>query len=234
MKFNICNLHSNIGNFIKRLQRIVVYQTIHLNNCYRKALAALFKVYYGQKLKQEDLKRIIINPLYKDTVTFVKTSAESDGKISEMEITLLSGGKNPIHYHKSYSETFTAIDGDLGLGLGKGKKKILKPGNAYTVDPNNLHYFFNPTNKEIKFKSVLEPGHEGFENSLRILYGMAADGMTDKNGIPKSIQHKAIVAIMADMNIPGFFTLISPLLKRIARKAKNSGVEQELIDRYCK
>jgi quercetin dioxygenase-like cupin family protein len=195
---------------------------------------ALFKVCYGQLLKQEAMKRKIINPLYKDTVTFVKTSAISDGKISELEITLLSGGKNPIHYHKSYSETFTAIDGDLGLGLGKGKRKILKPGNTYTVDPNNLHYFFNPNDKEIKFKSVLKPGHEGFENSLRILYGMASDGLTDKNGIPKSIQHKAIVAIMADMNIPGFFTLIFPLLKRIARKAKNSGVEQELIDRYCK
>lgn len=180
------------------------------------------------------MKRIIINPQYKDTVTFVKTSAESDGKISDMEITLLPGGKNPIHYHKSYSETFTAIDGDLGLGLGKGKKKILKPGNTYTVDPNNLHYFYNPNDKEIKFKSVLKPGHEGFENSLRILYGMAADGLTDKNGIPKSIQNKATIAVMADMNIPGFFTLIFPLLKRIAKKAKESGYEQQLVDRYCK
>jgi hypothetical protein len=38
---------------------------------------------------------------------------------------------------------------------------------------------------------------------------------------------------MADMNLPGFLTLIFPLLKRIAEKAKNSGVEQQLIDRYC-
>jgi quercetin dioxygenase-like cupin family protein len=180
------------------------------------------------------MEKVIVNPLFKDTVTFVKTSSESSGKISDMEITLLPGGKNPLHYHKSYSETFTAIDGDLGLGLGKGKRKILKPGNTYTVEPNNLHYFFNPIDKEIKFKSVLKPGHEGFENSLRILYGLAADGLTDKNGIPKSIQHKAIVAIMADMNIPGFFTLIFPILKWIAKKAKISGEEQKLIDRYGK
>jgi oxalate decarboxylase/phosphoglucose isomerase-like protein (cupin superfamily) len=71
------------------------------------------------------MKRIIINPLFKDTVKFVKTSTESDGKNSELEITLLSGGKNLIHYHKSYSETFTAIDGEAGTGLGKKVLKIL-------------------------------------------------------------------------------------------------------------
>ena len=96
-----------------------------------------------------------------------------------------------------------------------------------------LHSFFNSTDREIRFNVQIKPGHEGFENSLRILYGMAADGMTDKNGIPKSIQHKAIVACMSDMNIPGFFTLIYPILERIAKKAKISGVEQQLIDKYC-
>ena len=179
------------------------------------------------------MKRIILNPLFKDTVTFVKTSSESDGKISELEITLQSGGKNPIHYHKSYSETFTAIDGEAGIGLGKKVKKILNPGESYTVEPNTLHYWFNPTDREIKFRVEIKPGHEGFENSLRILYGMAADGLTDNNGIPKSIQHKAIVSCMADMNLPGFFTLIFPVLEHIAKKAKNSGVEQKLIVKYC-
>lgn len=179
------------------------------------------------------MKRTIVNPIFRYSATFIKTAAESNGQISEFEMTLLPEGHNPLHYHINYSETFTAINDDVGLGLGKKKKKILKPGESYTVEPYNHHYFFNPTDKEIKFKIEIKPGHEGFENSLRILYGMAADGLTDKNGIPKSIQHKAIVACMGDVNLPGFLSLIFPLLKRIARKAKNSGAEQELIDRYC-
>lgn len=179
------------------------------------------------------MKKIITNPLFKDSVKFVLTSTESAGKISELELTLQSGGKNPIHYHKSYSETFTAIEGEAGVGLGKKEKKILKPGESYTVEPNTLHYWFNPTEGEIKFRVEIKPGHEGFENSLRILYGLAKDGLTNKEGIPKSMQHKAIVACMSDMNLPGFFTLIFPLLERIAKKAKISGVEQQLIDRYC-
>ncbi len=184
------------------------------------------------------MKRTIINPLFKDVITFVKTSGESDGQVSEMELTLQPGGRNPthypLHYHKSYFETFTAIDSEVGVGLGKRVKKILKPGSTYTVEPNNLHYYFNPTDKKIKFKVEIKPGHEGFENSLRILFGLAEDGLTDKKGVPKSIQHTALVAVMADMNLPGFFTLMFPLLKRIAKKARDSGVEQQLIDRYCK
>jgi quercetin dioxygenase-like cupin family protein len=179
------------------------------------------------------MERTIVNPIFKDTVTFIETAAESKGKTSNLELTLQPGGRNPLHYHMSYSETFTAIDGDVGVGLGSVKKKILAPGYSYTVKPYNLHYFFNPTDKEIKFKTEIKPGHEGFENSLRILYGLAKDGLTNKKGIPKSIQYKAIVACMSDMNLPGFFTLIFPILKRIAKKAKASGAEQRLVARYC-
>jgi len=183
------------------------------------------------------MKRTIVNPLFKDVITFIKTSGESKGKVSEMELTLQPSGKNPshypLHYHKSYAETFTAIDSEVGVGLGKKEVKILKPGDTYTVEPNNLHYYFNPIDREIKFKVEIRPGHEGFENSLRILFGLAADDLTNKKGVPKSIQHTAVIAIMADMNLPGLFTLMFPLLKRIARKAKDSGVEQQLIDKYC-
>jgi len=180
------------------------------------------------------MKRVIVNPIFRDTVTFIKTSVETNGQFTEAELTLMPGGENPLHYHLSYSETFTAIDGELGLGLAKRKKKILKPSETFTVEPKNLHHFFNPNGREIKFNIVLKPGHEGFENSLRILYGLAEDGLTNKKGIPKRLQHIAIITCMADMNLPGFFTFISPLLKRVAKKAKDSGVEQQLIDRYCR
>lgn len=179
------------------------------------------------------MKRIIFNPLFRDEVKFVRTSAESEGEISEMEILLRPGGKNPLHYHKSYSETFIAIDGEVGIGVGRNETKILKHGQSHTVEPNTLHYWFNPSTKEIRFKIEIKPGHEGFENSLRILYGMAADGLTDRKGIPRSIKDLALVATMADMNIPGFFTFIFPVLKLIAKRARRSGYEQELINRYC-
>jgi quercetin dioxygenase-like cupin family protein len=179
------------------------------------------------------MKRTVVNPIIKDTATFLKTAEETNGELTEIEITLMSGGGNPLHYHKTYSETFTAIDGDLGVKLAKGKTRILKAGESYTVKPMELHGFFNPIEKEIKFNVKLNPGHTGFENSIRIIYGLAGDGLTDKKSIPKSIKHMALVVYMSDMNLPGFFTLIFPLLKFIAKRAKGKGEEKMLIDKYC-
>jgi quercetin dioxygenase-like cupin family protein len=179
------------------------------------------------------MKRYIVNPIIKDTATFIQTSAESDGKVSEFDFTLMPGGGNPLHYHKTYSETFTVLQGELGLFAGK-QKIILRQGETYTVQPNQPHRFFNPGDKEIKFKVKLSPGHEGMENALRILYGMAQDGLTDKNSVPKKLKHLAMVAYTSDMNIPGLPRLLFPLLKRIAQRAIAKGEYQKLIDNYCK
>lgn len=179
------------------------------------------------------MKRKIVNPVIKDTATFIKTARDSNGEVSEIDFTLMPGGGNPLHYHKTYSETFTAIEGELGVKTNKKTKKILKPGETFTVPANQVHSFFNPGQKEIKFKVEIKPGHEGFENSLRILYGMAGDGLTNKKAIPKSLKHAAIIACMSDMRIPGFLDLIFPILQRVARKAKERGEEQQLIKKYC-
>ena len=61
------------------------------------------------------MKRTIINPVIKDIATFVQTAKDSNSKVSELEILLMPGGGNTLHYHKTYSETFIAVDGDLGL-----------------------------------------------------------------------------------------------------------------------
>jgi hypothetical protein len=126
-----------------------------------------------------------------------------------------------------------AVEGELGLKLGRTSSKILKPGESYTVAPMALHSFFNPTEKEIKYNVKLHPGNTRFENALRILYGLACDGLTDKNTIPKSIVHTAIVVVMSDINLPGFFSYLFPIAKLIAQRAKASGTEQRLIDKYC-
>lgn len=180
------------------------------------------------------MKRTIINPVIKDTATFIQTSADSGGEVTAIEITLMPGGSNPLHYHKTYSETFTTIEGELGLKIRKKGTKTLKSGESYTVEPMKAHAFFNATDKPVKFKVELKPGHQGFENSIRILYGLAGDGLTNKKSVPKSLKHTALIACMSDMNLPGLFTLLFPVLRGIAKKAKDRGEEEKLIKRYCR
>ena len=180
------------------------------------------------------MNRRIVNPELKETVTFIKTSADTNGIESVLEITLQPGGGNPLHYHTSYSETFTTLEGELGLELKNKRQMILKPGESYLVKVGEVHRFFNPSHTEIKFRNDVRPGHTGFENTLRILSGLAADGLYNDKGIPKNFTHLAICGIMSDMRLPGFMALTTPILKFIAARAKKKGVEQQLLDKYCK
>lgn len=181
----------------------------------------------------QSMKRIIINPVIKDTITFIQTSQETNATLSELELTLMPGGSNFSHYHKAFTETFTAVEGRLGLKLGGGKTRLLKPGETFSVPPHQAHSFFNPEESEIKFNIKITPGHEGFENSLRILYGLAEDGLTDNKSVPKSLAHMAIIARLSDSYLPGVMKLLSPVLNLLARRAKQSGLEKALIDKYC-
>jgi quercetin dioxygenase-like cupin family protein len=179
------------------------------------------------------MKRKIINSVIKDTITFIQTSEETDGIISEFELTLMPKGSNFSHYHKAFTETFTAMDGPLGLKLDGNHVKILQPNETYSVLPNQVHSFFNPGEKEIKFNIKITPGHKGFEDSLRILYGLAEDGLTDKKSIPKSLSHVAIIGSLSDSYLPGFMKILAPILNYLARRAKQTGLEKQLIEKYC-
>jgi len=180
------------------------------------------------------MKKTITNTALKETITFVQTAQETDGKISELEITLKPGGGNPLHYHLTYTEKFTALEGELGLELKQGKKVFLKPGESYLVKIKEVHRFFNPGETDIKFRNEVCPGHTGFENTLRIMSGLSADGLYNDKGMPKNFSHLAICGIMSDMRLPGLMSVVNPIIKFVANRARKKGIEQQLIDKYCK
>lgn len=180
------------------------------------------------------VRRHIANPVLGETVTFRRTAAETGGALSELELTLVPGGGNPFHSHTSYSETFTAIEGDLSLGLAGGRTVVLRPGESYEVEAGRVHRFFNATERPIRFRNDVRPGHAGFENALRILCGLAGDGLYDvRRAVPKSPVHLAVVGVMSDMRLPGAMALTTPLLKLLAAWARRRGIEGALIARYC-
>lgn len=180
------------------------------------------------------MKRTITNPVIKDKVTFVNTSEETNGKVTELDITLQPGGKNELHYHTSYSETFTAVDGRLGVQLSKKKTMILEPGESYTIDKGEVHAFFNPENRQITFKVELKPGHSGFEQALRILYGLGNEGLLNKKGLPKNLLHLSIIARLSDMRSPNLLLkIMNPLFTFLGKRAEKKGLQQKMIDTYC-
>ncbi|KAK9341900.1 cupin 2 conserved barrel domain protein [Lipomyces starkeyi] len=181
-----------------------------------------------------EARRTIVNPEIKDSIFFTKYGAETNGEYTELIVTLSPNGGNPPHYHTSYTETFTVLDGDLGVVLKGGSKLILKPGESRTIAINEEHSFFNPSSEAtIKFVTTIRPAHIGFEQSLYILYGMAADGLCDDKGVPKSFLHTCIIVCMSDMWLAGTaFSIMAPVIKAVGAYAKWRGIEDSLLKKY--
>lgn len=177
-------------------------------------------------------KRTFFNPVINDTATFIETAEESKGKHSILEIELYKSEGPPVHYHKTFAEKFEVLEGNLYLKSGRDRL-ILKPGQSATVPKGIPHKFYNPTTDRVKFRITFEPGHEGMENFIKIIYSLAADGLTNNKGVPKKFAHLATLLVMSDSNASGWLTLMSPIIRMVAKRAKKNGTEQWLLDKYC-
>jgi len=182
---------------------------------------------------RDESRRTIANPDVKDVVTFAKYGAETNGDYTELHLKLAPGGSSAPHYHTTYTETFTAINGKLGVFTGPTGKLELTPGESRLVPMREVHYFFNPGEEHIECKIVVAPSHEGFEKSLYVLYGLARDGLCHDKGVPNSLVHTCLILTMADLRPPGvIFGILSPLVYLTAAIARWRGVEEDLFNRY--
>ncbi len=177
--------------------------------------------------------RRIYNPVQKDHVTFLKTSEETHGESTLVEVELAPRGGVGLHYHKTYSEKFDCVDGELKVQAGKTIHTLL-PGQTVTAIPNVNHRFFNTSDKVCKFRVELRPASRGFEQSLQVGYGLARDGQTNDNGFPKNRFALAWLFEISESNLPGWMSIFEFILRWQAKKAKAKGLDQELIKKYVK
>lgn len=178
-------------------------------------------------------RRKIWTPVAKDWAIFEKYGRETNGEYTLLTVSVAPGGQNAAHWHGSYSETFTAKKGKVGIYSKTTGNILLSPGESMTVNAGEEHYFFNPGDEDVEMKIKLAPAQEGFEKGLYILYGLARDGKSANGGIPNNFLHSAIIFTMSDMwpTGPGgkFLTLAMKLFAPIGRLI---GIEDDLVNRY--
>jgi len=179
------------------------------------------------------MNKTIINPIIKDQVTFMQTAVATNGRITTLQVTLMPGGGTPSHYHRNFSETFVVVEGTLTITL-KNKTISLAAGQKLTVEKGQVHRFSNESAAPVVFTTVILPGSEGFENALRILYGLAGDNKTDDKGMPKNLLALAVVSKISDMRPAGAGVLMAPFFGLINFIASVSGFHKKLLNRYCK
>jgi mannose-6-phosphate isomerase-like protein (cupin superfamily) len=178
------------------------------------------------------LARTIHNPIQRDTVTFLKTTAETGGELTLVEVDLAPGGGNGLHYHTAFTERFAVIAGELTIQLGT-EERVLRSGESAVVPLHAVHRFFNRSSRPVRFYTEIRPGHAGFEQGLRIAYGLAGDGGTNRAGVPRNLLALALVVEKTNTGLVGPLAMLTPLFGLLARLARRHGVDRRLVARYA-
>jgi len=125
----------------------------------------------------------IHNPVTGERITFLATSADTDGEAVVIEVAVQSDGfVAAAHVHPSQSERFAVVDGTLGMKVGK-KKLTLQRDQVFTVEPGTPHSFWNEGEDEVRFVCEVRPALQ-FESLLETMFNLAADGKTNRKGMP--------------------------------------------------
>ena len=133
----------------------------------------------------------IANPVTGETVTFQRTSADSDGEVVIAEVTLEPGGSVAgTHVHPNQTETFRILDGALGFRVGRGRL-VATPGETVVVEAGTAHTFWNAGERPAQFLCEIRPAL-GFERLLETMFALARDGKTNRRGLPHPLRLAAI------------------------------------------
>ncbi|MBO0952876.1 cupin domain-containing protein [Fibrella forsythiae] len=180
---------------------------------------------------QASALRTITNPILQDEVVFLETSIETSGQHTLVEVSLAAGGGNPLHFHQDFAETFTCLEGELSLQVGRQIIR-LQPGESATAPAQSHHRFFNQTDKLCRFVCRIAPGCPGFEQFLQITYGLARDGKVNAQGAPKNPFELGYLIMISGTCLTGWMSLLQPLLHWLGRQAIKKGIAAELQRRY--
>jgi quercetin dioxygenase-like cupin family protein len=143
----------------------------------------------------------IENPVTGERIKFLKTSRDTGGEYVLLEATVAPGGGVASHVHPYQTEEFEIISGSVEFKKN-GKKVVAGDGDSLTVEPGDVHRFKNVGADDAKFVTRVSPAL-GFESFLETMFGLAADGKTNKKGMPNPLRMAVIAnAYLDDVRMP--------------------------------
>ncbi|MEP7371900.1 MAG: cupin domain-containing protein [Chitinophagaceae bacterium] len=163
------------------------------------------------------MERKIYNPIQRDHVIFLKTHADTGGEYTLVEVELANGGGVGLHYHKTYAEKFSCLEGEVQVKLDKSLHTLMT-GESATAGSMVNHLFRNRSGKPCRFTVELRPASPGFEQSLQIGYGLANDGLCKPNGFPIDKLALAWLFDISENNLPGWMSIFEFTLRKQAKK----------------
>jgi len=134
----------------------------------------------------------IENPVTGERLVFRQTSRETNGAAVVIETFVQPNGfVAAAHVHPSQEERFEVLRGSVGFKVGR-EKLVAGPGKRLTVPAGTPHKFWNAGDEVAHFVCEIRPALQ-FESLIETMFNLAADGKTNRKGMPNPL-HLAVIA----------------------------------------
>jgi quercetin dioxygenase-like cupin family protein len=129
----------------------------------------------------------IENPVTGERIVFHKTSRDTGGEAVVIECFVRPHGfVAAAHVHPSQEERFQVLSGSVGFRTPLGEQ-IAGSGERVTVPAGMAHKFWNAGDDEAHFVCEVRPALQ-FEELLETMFALAADGKTNRKGMPNPLR----------------------------------------------
>jgi mannose-6-phosphate isomerase-like protein (cupin superfamily) len=154
----------------------------------------------------------IENPVTGERLVFRETSRETNGEAVVVETFVQPHGfVAAAHVHPDQEERFEVLRGSIGFRVGR-KSFVAGPGQRVTVPAGQRHKFWNAGDDVAHFVCEVRPALQ-FESLLETMFALAADGRTNRKGMPNPLQ----LAVIAQAHFDTVRLPFPPaILQRIA------------------
>jgi mannose-6-phosphate isomerase-like protein (cupin superfamily) len=133
---------------------------------------------------------ILYNPVSGETFTLLKTSADTQGQLLQLHVTVEPGGGQGspfLHLHPRQQETFRIRAGKLSVRIN-GDRKLLEAGETLAIPAGGPHQWKNASGEEaLRFICELRPAMQ-WEHIFETAWALAQAGKLNKDGSPPFLQ----------------------------------------------
>ena len=138
----------------------------------------------------------LYNPVTGESMTFLKTSAETGGDYVLIELRADPDAfVAAAHVHPAQTETFEVIEGTLGVKV-EGRTVEANAGDVLVVEPGQSHKWWNAGDAVLVFRCQIRPALQ-FESLIETMFALAAYGKTNKKGMPNPLR----LAVIANAHL---------------------------------
>jgi quercetin dioxygenase-like cupin family protein len=129
----------------------------------------------------------LVNPVTGERLVWELTSRDTNGAYTLFDTYVEPGGAvAAAHVHPYQTEIFTVIEGRLGVKRGREKLELV-PGQVALIDPGTRHTFWNAGDETLRFRAEVRPALQ-FESLIETMFTLAAEGKTNKKGMPAPLR----------------------------------------------